>query len=235
MPHVLTVPGKYSRLMQTWMRYTTAGSAGQERPLDSVELGPGDIGGLDRRLLGDVDGMRILELGTGAGHSAVALAKLGARVIAIDPDTTQVDLARQTAEAAEVHVEVHHADLADLAFLHADIFDAVISVHALSGVADIGRVFRQTHRLLKLDRPIILTLPHPASLMVDSDDPRVISSDYSSTEVLGEGPHLTHRHGISHVFTQLHRSNFRVDTLLEPPGPDPHPASVVFRARKIGN
>ena len=221
--------------MQSWTRYTTAGTAGQQRPLDTVEFGPGEVAGLDRRLLGDVSGMRILELGTGAGHSAVALSRLGARVIAIDADAEQVELAKRTADEAEVHVEVHHTDLADLAFLQADIFDAVISVHALSGVRDLGRVFRQTHRLLKLDRPIILTLPHPASLMVDSEDPRTIASDYANGDVLGEGPNLTHRHGISHVFTQLHRSNFRVDTLLEPGGADPHPASVIFRARKIGN
>lgn len=221
--------------MQSWMRYTTAGAAGQQRPLDTVEFGPGEVSGLDRRLLGDVSGMRILELGTGAGHSAVALSRLGARVIAIDADAEQVELARRTADDAEVHVEVHHTDLADLAFLHADLFDAVISIHALSAVGDLGRVFRQTHRLLKVDRPIIVTLPHPASLMVDSADPRTITSDYANEIPLGEGPHLTHRHGISHVFTQLHRSNFRVDTLLEPLGADPHPASVVFRARKIGN
>jgi len=221
--------------MQSWKRYTTAGTAGQQRPIDTIEFGPGEVDGLDRRLLGDVRGMRILELGTGAGHSAVAASQLGARVVAIDPDAEQVELAKQAADAAEVHVEVHHTDLADLAFLQADIFDAVISIHALSGVEDLGRVFRQTHRLLKLDRPIIVTLAHPASLMVDNQDAHVITSDYASAEVLGEGANLTYRHGISHVFTQLHRSNFRVDTLLEPHGPDPHPASVIFRARKIGN
>jgi len=221
--------------MQTWTRYTTAGPDGQARPTDSVEFGPGEVSGLDRRLLGDVSGMRILELGTGAGHSAIALAKLGARVVAIDPEVEQVELARTASEAAEVHVEVHHADLADLAFLQADIFDAVISVHALAGVSDLGRVFRQTHRLLQTDRPIIITLPHPAALMVDGESPDTIVTSYASNETLGEGTHLTHRHGIGHVFTQLNRANYRVDTLLEPQGEGPLPCSVIFRARKIGN
>jgi 2-polyprenyl-3-methyl-5-hydroxy-6-metoxy-1,4-benzoquinol methylase len=222
-------------LMQNWTRYTTAGDYGQRRPTQTVELGPGDVDGLDRRLIGDVSGMRILDLGCGAGHSAVALAHQGARVVAIDPDETQVTLARSTSERAEVHVEVHHADLADLAFLQADIFDAVIAVHSLAGVSDIGRVFRQTHRLLKTDRPLIVSLPHPAGLMVNAESPRTIATDYDDSAALGEGHYLTHRHGIGHIFTQLNRANYRVDTLIEPKGNDPHPASVIFRARKIGN
>lgn len=220
--------------MQTWTRYTTAGDPGQQRPNDIVELGPGDVSGLDRRLLGDVNGMRILELGSGAGQTAVALAWMGAKVVAIDPDSAQIDLVRKNADTAEVHVEAHHGDLADLAFLQADSFDAVLSIHALAAVSDLGRVFRQTHRVLKVDRPIVVTLPHPASLMVDPAKPKVVISEYASSQVLGKWPYLTHRHSISHVFTQIHRSNFRVDMLLEPSGSEPHPASVIFRARKIG-
>ncbi len=208
--------------MQEWSRYTTAGSFGARRPADHVELGPGAVEGLDRRLLGDVSGMRVLDLGCGAGRSSVALASAGARVVAIDADEREVHAARSAADAAEVHVEAHHADLADLAFLQPDSFDAVVAVHSLAAIEDLGRVFRQTHRLLKSDRPVVLTLPHPASFA-------------GLNGPLGEGAHLTHTHGISHVFTQLTRANYRVDTLLEPEGDEARPASVVYRARKIGN
>ena len=209
--------------MQEWSRYTTAGTFGAERPIDHVELGPGEVDRLDRRLLGDVDGLRILDLGCGAGRSAVALARQGARVVALDPDDEEVSATRAAAEAAEVHVETHQADLADLAFLHADSFDAVLAVHSFAAVEDLGRVFRQTHRLLKSDRPIVLTLPHPASFEASAAGP------------FGTGAHLTYPHAISTVFTQLTRANYRVDTLLEPAGDAAHPASVVYRARKIGN
>jgi 2-polyprenyl-3-methyl-5-hydroxy-6-metoxy-1,4-benzoquinol methylase len=220
--------------MQSWTRYTTSGTSGQKRPTDSVEFGPGEVVGLDRRLLGDVSGLRVLDLGTGAGNSAIALARQGARVVAIDPDRKQVELARRSADEAQLHVELHHADLADLAFLSADTFDAVISVHALASVSDLGRVFRQTHRVLKADRPLVVSLPHPAALMLDPDTADAIASAYHATESLGKGVYLTHRHGIAHVFTQLTRANYRVDTMLEPMGPDLHPASVIFRARKVG-
>ena len=227
--------------MDAWTRYTTAGPDGMKRPSDVVEFGPGEVEGLGRRLLGDVDGLRVLELGTGSGRSAIALAKQGARVVAIDPNLDESEMARTAAEVAEVHVEVHNADLADLAFLQADTFDAVISVHSLASVADIGRVFRQVHRVLKADRPLVLSFPHPAALAIDPSDPDTVLSSYDEAKTLGKGHYLTHRHGIGHIFTQLTRANYRVDTLLEPAlvakkkkGQKLMPASVIFRARKIG-
>ena len=229
--------------MELWNRYTTSGDAGQRRPTTSVELGPTNVDGLDRRLLGDVANQRILELGAGVGHSSIALAKQGARVVAIDPDFNDSEMTRAAAEVAKVHVEVHQTDLADLAFLQADTFDTVLSIHSLASVSDVGRVFRQVHRLLKSDRPLVISLPHPATLMIDRQDRRTISTSYDETEPLGAGHHLTYRHGIAHIFTQLTRSNYRVDTLIEPIGGESDedgidvprvPSSVIFRARKIG-
>ncbi len=224
--------------MQLWTRYTTSGESGQQRPTTSVEFGPGNVEGIDRRLLGEVANMRILELGAGSGHSSIALAKQGAKVVAVDPENSEAEMIRAAAEVAEVHVEVHNEALADLAFLQADSFDAVISIHSLAAVDDVGRVFRQVHRVLKSERPLIFSLPHPAALTVDPQDETSIRSPYDETEPLGAGHHLTYRHGIGSVFTHLVRSNYRVDTILEPSRLEDDegmfPASVIFRARKIG-
>lgn len=218
-----------------WTRYTTAGERGEQRRDDVVELGPGEVAGLDRKLLGNVDGLRILDIGTGVGHSAIALAKQGAKVIAIDSDATQIGNARAHAEAAEVHVEFHQSDPAELAFLQADIFDAAISVHALAACKDLGRVFRQVHRVLKAEKPLVLTLPHPAALMVDQTNPSEIISSYAEEKPLGKDTSLTYRHGTSTVFTTLSRSNYRVDQLIEPSGGGLLPASLILRARKVGS
>lgn len=218
--------------MTAWTRYTTAGLDGDARPDDTLELGPGAVDGLDRRLLGDVNDQRVLVLGCGAARGAIALARSGARVVGIDRDGGQIARARRNIEEAGVHVELHHAELSALAFLPPDNFDAVISVHELSAIADLARVFRQVHRVLKADRPIILTLPHPIELMVDPDDHTRISERYGSGDERGAGHHVTHPHTIAQVFTSLIRANFEVDTLLEPDGQAMHPASVVIRARK---
>jgi len=210
-----------------WTRYSTSGKGGKARPTDAVQLGPGDVEGLDRRLLGDVHGLRVLELGTGTGNGAIALARQGARVVAIDPDPKHIASARQLADDSDVHVELHEGDLAGLAFLHADIFDAVVAVHSLAAVENLGRVFRQVHRVLKRDRPFVLTLPHPADLASSIDD-------YGSG-VRGTSHMRTYPHSTTDVFTAMARSNYRVDTLLEPMGDGPHPLSLILRGKKLGN
>ena len=95
-----------------------------------------------------MEGKRILDLGCGAGSNAIALARAGAKVIAVDASAEQIAEARAAAERAEVKLEVHHAPLAELAFVRADTIDAVVSAYGLTGVADVDRVFRQVDRVL---------------------------------------------------------------------------------------
>ncbi|MEE9417263.1 MAG: class I SAM-dependent methyltransferase [Acidimicrobiales bacterium] len=223
----------------SWHRYSTAFPSGRSRPIDHVELGPNLVDGLDRRLLGDVTDKRVLELGTGMGHSAIAMALQGAKVIGVDPDSAQLEYARELADEQEIKVELHNADLADLAFVRNESVDLVISIHALAAVEDLDRVFRQAHRVLKADMPFVLSLPHPTASLVDpfSEDELRIARGYFEPATLGSGPSLTHRHLIGEVFSGLIRANFRVDTLIENPYADKAtlPETLVFRAKKVGN
>ena len=157
------------------------------------------------RLIGHVAGKRVLELGCGPGSPAAELAAQGAKVIAVDTDETRLATVRRAAEAAETKVELHHGDMADLAFLRADTIDAVFSDLVLAEVADLPRVFRQAHRILRPEGPLVFSLPHP-----------------------GAGGDANGR-TVSDVFMALIRTNFRVDTLLEPGG-----RTLVLRARKEG-
>ena len=222
---------------------------------DVVSYGPDVDTEAELRLLGHVEGKRILELGSGAGQAAVALAKQGAHVISVDPTARRHELVRATADREEVKVELHQSDLAELAFIRADTIDAVLSVYALAGVEDLDRVFRQVHRVLRSECHLVLSLPHPAFTMLD------VSSGLPAG-VVGRGyfdrsPRPWAQHDLSgaeyprtigDVFTSLSRANFRVDTLLEPqpePGARRHssywtetmahvPSTLVIRARKEG-
>ena len=156
------------------------------------------------KLIGHVAGKRVLELGCGRGSVAVDLARQGARVIAVDADSDRLAALRREAEREETKVELHHGDLADLAFLRADTIDAVFSDGALADVADLSRVFRQAHRVLRPDGPLVVALPHPNAELE---------------------PHRS----VSDIFMALVRTNFRVDTLLEPGG-----RTLVLRGRKEG-
>src|SRR5207302_11291051 len=108
---------------------------------DIVQYGPDIPPEAELRLLGNVENRRVLELGCGGGPNAVAMAKQGARVIAVDDSEEQVGHARRLVEREETKIELRHGDLADLAFVRADTIDVALSVYTLATIADLDRVF----------------------------------------------------------------------------------------------
>src|SRR5207244_2028779 len=83
-------------------------------------------------LVGRVQGKRVLELGCGPGHNAVAIALQGAAsVIAVDGSEAMLGHARQLSKDAGAKVEWRNSDLAELAWLRADSVDIALSVDAL--------------------------------------------------------------------------------------------------------
>ncbi len=232
-----------------WTPFSVAAPTGTHLPDDSVSYGPSIPREVDLRLLGDLAGKRVLDLGCGAGRNAVALARAGARVIAVDESAEQIGHARTAIDAADVRVELHHAPLAELAFLRADTIDAAICVGALAHVADIGRVFRQLHRVLRPEHAAVISVPHPtfAQLDPDSDDPaRIRRSAFDPQPHPEDDPrHGTFARSFSSLFSELGRTGFRVDTVLEPQPTStggPHwspvmqqvPATLILRCRKEG-
>jgi len=245
---------------RAWSRYTAAAPDGTARPSDAATYGPGLPSETELRLLGTIEGKRVLDLGCGAGNASVAFARAGAKVIAVDPSPDQVDVARRAAEDAGVKIELEQANPAELAFVRADGIDVAYSAYALAEVPDLDRVFRQVHRVLKPEAPLVFSLPHPAFTMLvagpgtlgaPADSPPVLSRTYHET-----APYTVDRGGdrvtdtprtISSIFTSLMRANFRVDQLLEPPAQhdlaapgawiEPMawvPPTLVIRARKYG-
>lgn len=232
-----------------WTPFTVAAPSGADLPDDAVTYGPNIAGEPTLRLLGDVAGKRVLDLGCGAGRNAIALARAGARVIAVDEDPDQVAAARRAVDAADVRVELHQTPLAELAFLRADTIDAAISVHSLARVADVGRVFRQVHRVLSPERSFVLALPHPTFALLDPDATDRVAirrSAFDEQPFAHDDPRAgTHVRSVGALFTELARAGFRVDHVLEPAPVEeggPHwtplmrgvPATLILRARKEG-
>ena len=229
---------------------------GARRPLEYVELGPGVGADVDRRLLGDIEGRNVLVLGCGAGHGAVGLAKRGARVTAVDRSAEQLASGREMAEAEEVVTAFRQAELADLAFIQADQMDIAVSVHALSFVHDLDRVFRQVHRVLKQGAHFVISVPHAATLCSDPVDPRRTTRRWDEPGPLGDaggstGPRTcsppctepTSRSTSSSSFTLPARArHVGKDTVarvwrdhgLKPWKVDTLPATLVVRGEKLG-
>jgi SAM-dependent methyltransferase len=236
----------------TWTRFSLAGPSGATLEADAVRYGPGLPTESELRLLGHVQGRRVLELACGAGAGAVALAKTGARVIAVDDQAGNLSDTRERAEREGVRIETHHGPLAELAFVRADTIDAALSTYGLATVDDLDRVFRQVHRVLRTERPFVFSLPHPAFVMVDPAgaepvlrrpwwDPSPVA--WSIADGRSEPDHVI---TLGSLFGSLGRAGFGVDTVLEPQ-PDRAtagdawseamswvPPTLIVRARKLG-
>lgn len=233
----------------SWSRFTLTGRRGAVLSPDMVRYGPG-LTEADLRLLGHVQGRRVLDLGCGAGAGAVALAVAGAKVIAVDEDADNLSTTRETAERQGVRVETHHGPLAELAFVRADTVDAAVSSYGLAAVANIDRVFRQVHRVLRTGRPLVFSLPHPAFALLHPDDPvpRLQRAwwdpDPLDWSAGGPGAPPDRPRTLSALFASLGRANFAVDGLAEPRIDEPEagdswcealrwvPPTLVLRARK---
>jgi 2-polyprenyl-3-methyl-5-hydroxy-6-metoxy-1,4-benzoquinol methylase len=225
---------------------------GDDQPAGVVAYGPGIPTEAHYRLLGSLEDKRVLQLGAGAGAESVAMARQGARVIAVDPSLSHIEAARSRIERAEVKVELHQSVLAELPFVRADSIDVAISIFALANVDDLDRVFRQVHRVLHPESAFVFSLPHPAYAMldVDGDDPPTVVRSYfdrsgrpwfTDTDQ-GEERVRT----IGELHTSLSRANFRADAIVEAePTENPSgayitpamrwaPATLIMRARKEG-
>ena len=66
---------------------------------ESAHYGPWAPLENELRLLGDVCGLRILELGCGGGQCCIAFAKQGATVAGVDLSDDQIEFARKLASA----------------------------------------------------------------------------------------------------------------------------------------
>ena len=181
------------------------------------------------RLCGDVAGKRVIELGISSPSNAVELARAGARALAVDPSAEKVATVRREAEAADVTVQCHKSEIADLGFVTSASIDLVVASHSLHDVDDLARLLRQIHRVLKPESPFVLAGPHPIALMLGT-----VAGQQVVQEPYGTGK----ARSISDLFMALQRTNFRIDVMHELPVSSARsattPSVLVIRARKLG-
>jgi SAM-dependent methyltransferase len=238
---------------EAWDRIAARRSAGDALASENVTYGPDLPSETELRLLGDVKGKRVLDLGCGAGENAIALSQKGAHVIAIDTSKGQLALARKLAEAAEVRVEWHESDASDLAFLRADSIDLALGAGVVGEIEDVDRLFRQVHRVLRPGAPFVFSIDHPMALSIGREgeapgalplgalEVRRSYFDIVPVEVRRDDERVRiFPRPIADVFAALHRAGYRVDMILEPeplrssdPGPT-IPTTMIWRARKEG-
>ena len=108
--------------------------------------------------LGDVSGRRILDLGTGTGRAALALARRGALVTGVDASDEMLAVARTRAREAGVSIDFAPGDAHALRFPDR-AFDSSVCLRLLMHVPDwpkaLGELCRVTQRRIVFDYPAL--------------------------------------------------------------------------------
>lgn len=107
---------RLARFYDRWIEAITLGRAGRIRAAVLQEIHPGE---------------RLLDVGCGTGTLAVAAARAGAEVVAIDRSPSMLALAREKASAGGLAIDIREGDVAFLA-LGEERFDVASATFVLS-------------------------------------------------------------------------------------------------------
>lgn len=117
------------------------------------------------RLLGPVEGRRVLDVGCGPGAFARLLAQRGARVVGVDLSPRMIEHARADAAAAGIPADRLRFEVADALApdgLPRGPFDAASFVLSLQNMEDPAPALRNAARVLVPGGRVVLALNHPA-------------------------------------------------------------------------
>jgi 2-polyprenyl-6-hydroxyphenyl methylase / 3-demethylubiquinone-9 3-methyltransferase len=93
--------------------------------------------GRDPARLDSLAGLRVLDVGCGGGILSEPLARLGARVVGIDPSDSNIAVARHHAERSRLTID-YRAIAAEALAQSGEMFDVVLAMEVVEHVADLG-------------------------------------------------------------------------------------------------
>ena len=147
---------------KSWDKLSSYYQSAQIISVENYHYNPYGPGDNELGIIGDVQGLDILEVGCGGGQNAIVLAKRGAKsVTGIDQSENQLEFARQLAESQGVKAAFLKSDMEDMSIIADSSFDLIVSAHAMNYASDINRVFNECSRVLRSHKRIVTCMNHP--------------------------------------------------------------------------
>jgi 2-polyprenyl-3-methyl-5-hydroxy-6-metoxy-1,4-benzoquinol methylase len=139
---------------------------------------------LTLELLGEVRGLRILDVGCGEGGYARELARRGANVVGVDGSPELVAVAKRRAAEAGQNIEHICANASSLEPIQPESFDSVLASMVLMDVEDYPSAVDQIWRVLVPGGTLLMSITHPCFsaptsewVRTESGEPRYFAVD----------------------------------------------------------
>jgi SAM-dependent methyltransferase len=183
----------------------------------------------DARLLGDVSGRRVLEVGCGSAPCSRWLKTIAAEVVALDLSGGMLEFAVAAAERTGIRVPLVQADAARLPFADASFDVACSAFGAIPFVADSATVMKEVARVLRPGGRWVFSVNHPVRwIFPDDPGPRGLTaiqpyfdrSPYVEVDDAGVPAYAEHHRTIGDRVRELVGAGFRLLDIVEPEWPD---------------
>ena len=193
--------------------------------LNDVHYAPLCPGERELNVLGEVGGLRTLELACGAAQNSIALAKWGASATALDLSERQLARARELIAQEGVQVDLVQGDIEQLAMFRDGRFDVIITCFGMEFLPDAGACLRECFRALRGGGMLVIGTVHPLTAFEwDADEEMLRVTDYFNppAEVWEEPTEdeiqkgLTFFRSFEEMFGTLVGAGFQVEQVIEP-------------------
>ena len=131
-----------------------------QNPLQGLE------GPLVQKACGNVQGLKVLDMGCGTGRHTLWLAQAGAKVTGIDFSEAILDKARKKTKEYSIKLIKH--DLHERLPFRSGQFDMVVSGLLLEHIADLAYYFSEVARVLTNSGRAVISAMHPAMFLRDA-------------------------------------------------------------------
>lgn len=137
------------------------------------------------RMVGDVKGKRVLDLGCGEGSTSRLLARAGADVTGIDISEGLIEAALDEEDRNPLGIRYIASDAADLPMLESGTFDLAVCYMAMMDIRDYDKAISEASRLLKDGGRFVIVMEHPCFTASRILDGKAVSG--WETRVLEDG------------------------------------------------
>lgn len=178
-------------------------------------------------LLGDIQGLTVLDLACGEGYNTRILAGKGAKTTGIDFSPKMIELAKQEEAKKQLGIEYFILDAANLKGVPDSHFDLVTCFMALQDIENFRMAISEVSRVLKPDGRFVFAIPHPCFELTEINGEETSSLrryfeeakypiNWNMRRLAKPFRTITFHRSLAHYFDALNESELLVSRLVEP-------------------